>query len=88
MKIYEYEIQFLDAWEDAIEKIIFKSNSENPLTLKEVLEFGFNKVYFEDEQGFDDSDFSSSSLDKKVVYDYWDTDFDGYRFIVLKEYEK
>ncbi len=82
-KIYKLEGRFNDAFDDAIHSI-----ESGDLTLREVLEFGFNNIIFEGHWGYDEDDFSEDALNCKVTYDYWSTDDDGYRYVCVKRKEE
>ena len=87
-KIWELESEFMGAFYNAVNQIQRRYESGEPMTLKEVLEFGFNNVDFEDKSGFETTDFTEEELNKKVRFDeyfLWDEDADGYRFIILRE---
>ena len=78
-KIWEVEKQFVDKFNKAVDEV-----ADGELTLREVLDFGFNNVSFEGTMGYEPEDFTEEQLNKKVKFVEWDFDNDGYRFIVVK----
>ena len=89
-KIYEYEGEFINLFNEALEDIQFRAEENDPLTLREVLQYGFNSIKFDDTVGYEPADFTPEQLDKKVrVCDWnsWDEDADGYRRVYLEEVE-
>lgn len=87
-KIYEMEHDFLMAFNRALSTIEVRCDEGDPMTLKEVLEFGFNNVDFNGKFGYEECDFTEEELNKRVRLDecfQWDDDPDGYRYVILKE---
>ena len=81
-KIWELEREFIQAFDEGVETI-----KHDKLTLRQVIQFGFNNLYVHDESGFvigcEEIDFSEILLNSIVKYDYWDEDLDGYRILYL-----
>ena len=85
MPIYEHEAEFIRLFDNAINDICYHAEIDEPLTLKQVIKFGFNNVSLNGKKGYEEDYFPKSWLKKKVSFDYWDYDADGYRIVYLKE---
>lgn len=85
-KIYDLEAEFLNAFEEATDTIIWKEREGNPMTLREVLTMGFNNVEFNGTMDYEPSSWTEKELDTRVEYMGWTTDAGGFRVVVLKTY--
>ena len=83
--IYVLEGEFMDRFDDALHEIEISADKGDPLTLEEVLEFGFNNVSLNGKRGYEKEDFTVDELQTKVTWSDWDRDSDGYRYVILKE---
>ena len=83
--LYEYESDFLERFNRAIERIRCFAEQGKPQTLKAVLAYGFNNVVFNGKIGYDVCDFAEEDLAKRVDTYTWDHDPDGYRIVYLKD---
>lgn len=79
-KLWKMEYDFNQAFDNACKDIEIKRP-----TLAEVLDYGFNMVFYKDEFGYCEDDFKDSFLKEKVTFDYWNYDDDEYRIVYLKE---
>ena len=87
-KVYELEMDFIEAFEYAVARIREQAGYYNePMTLEKVLEFGFNNVCLNGKKGYDKDDFSQEELKKHVDFSDWDLDDDMYRTVYLTEVE-
>ena len=83
--IYVLEQELNDRFDDAIQQIEDAVADGDPLTLEEVLEFGFNNVTLNGKRGYQKDDFTIDELLTRVTWDDWQRDDDGYRYVILKE---
>ena len=83
--IYALEGEFMDRFDDALHEIETSADEGDPLTLEEVLGYGFNNVSLNGKRGYEKEDFTVDELQTKVTWSDWDRDSDGYRYVILKE---
>lgn len=84
-KISELEYAFTEAFKNAIGDIANAAEHGEPMTLRDVLNFGFNNVDLDGKIGFEIEDFTEKELSTKVDFNFWDEDMDGYRVVYLTE---
>ena len=90
-KIYELESEFLSAFNEAIENIIYQARIGKPLSLREILKYGFNHVYIigTNYKGREENDFPEEVLNYKLDFNYIDEDYYGdYKNVFLEIVEK
>lgn len=82
------EYDYSELFNNQIETIQVYANSDEPLSLEEVLTMGFNYVVLNGTGGYTPDDFSEEELATKVDFYDWEADSDYYRTVYLKEIEK
>lgn len=82
LKFYEMEMDLQDF-------------CENAHTLKEWASYGINKVVYDGKEYYDGKNFDGTPITDEqskeyglLEMDYWDTDENGYKYIVLKKAEE
>lgn len=82
------EYDYNELFNDQIITIQVYANSDEPLSLEEVLTMGFNLVVLNGTSGYTHDDFSEEELATKVDFYDWEAGDDFYRTVYLKEIEK
>lgn len=80
-KIYELEYQVNKILDGFYSDYV---NNGSPITLREILTFGFNGVYKNGEYlGYDEEDFTQEQLDSQVKVVDIDKDSDEYTIVII-----
>ena len=85
--IYELEKEFKEAFNDTIHDIELCAFYNKPMTLKEVIDFGFNNICFNGKYGYEEDDFTTEELQSYVNFNCWNSDCDGYNTVFLEPFE-